>query len=216
MTDLNKIYLYRITHIENIPHILKHGVTHKNSPNANSEYINIGDSSLIDARSEKHIIVDNGKQGYGYLESIKLGNFIPFYFGYRMPMLFVIQKGYNGVKIQLPENIVYCVSSVQKIIDEGLGFYFTDGHAIDSLSCCYDSRLIKEVNQIVDFDAAKAPDWTIKRDLKRKKEAEFLINADLHSHCLIGYICYNANAKMSLRRMGVAENMIHVNPKYYF
>ena len=170
MTDLNKIYLYRITHIENIPHTLKNGVTHRDSPNANPEYINIGDSSLIGTRSEKQIIVDNGAQGYGHAELIKPGDFIPFYFGVKMPMLFVIQKGYNGVERQLPENIVYCVSSVQSIIDEGLKFYFTDGHAINYLSSCYDSGMVKSINEIVDIKATKAIDWTVARDLKRKKK----------------------------------------------
>lgn len=28
MVDLNKTYLYRITHIVNVPHILEYGVTH--------------------------------------------------------------------------------------------------------------------------------------------------------------------------------------------
>lgn len=36
-----------MTHIKNIPHILKYGITHKNSPNANPYYEEIGDISLI-------------------------------------------------------------------------------------------------------------------------------------------------------------------------
>ncbi|HAZ25324.1 MAG TPA: DUF4433 domain-containing protein, partial [Algoriphagus sp.] len=31
MADLNKIYLYRMTHIANVPHILLHGITHRSS-----------------------------------------------------------------------------------------------------------------------------------------------------------------------------------------
>ncbi len=37
------IYIYRMTHIDNIPHILKYGITHKNSKNANPHYKAIGD-----------------------------------------------------------------------------------------------------------------------------------------------------------------------------
>ncbi len=33
--ELGKISVYRMTHIENIPHILQFGITHKSSPNAN-------------------------------------------------------------------------------------------------------------------------------------------------------------------------------------
>lgn len=44
MVDLNKVYLYRMTHIENIPHILKYGITHPESKFTNKNYIGIGRS----------------------------------------------------------------------------------------------------------------------------------------------------------------------------
>ncbi|MFN0187492.1 MAG: DarT ssDNA thymidine ADP-ribosyltransferase family protein [Bacteroidia bacterium] len=44
MLELNEIYLYRITHIENIPHILQHGITHLSSPNTNPNFVPIGES----------------------------------------------------------------------------------------------------------------------------------------------------------------------------
>lgn len=78
-----------MTHIENIPHILKYGLTHRSSGNADPHYHSIGDASLIDYRSSK--MVDVG----GIM--IALGDYIPFYFGVRMPMLYVIQHGGNYV-----------------------------------------------------------------------------------------------------------------------
>lgn len=51
------IVAYRMTHLENIPHILANGITHKNSPNRNPHYRNIGDLSLIDNRSQKEILL---------------------------------------------------------------------------------------------------------------------------------------------------------------
>ena len=83
MIDLSKIYLYRMTHIDNVPHILLNGITHKANPN----FTPIGDSSLIENRSI--FVLNNDKN---------LGDCIPFYFYVRMPMLYVIQKSYNGVK----------------------------------------------------------------------------------------------------------------------
>lgn len=111
MVDLNKIYLFRMTHVENIPHILKHGITQSESTNKNKDYKPIGDGSLINRRNS--VEIPNGKT---------LGAYIPFYFGSRMPMLYVIQKGFNGVSAISPERIVYCMSSVQKIIDLDLDF----------------------------------------------------------------------------------------------
>jgi len=59
-----------MTHIENISHILKYGITHQNSPNKNENYTQIGDNSLISKREK--FILPNEK---------KLGKYIPFYFG---------------------------------------------------------------------------------------------------------------------------------------
>jgi hypothetical protein len=81
--DLSQINIYRMTHIENIPHILQYGITHRNSPNANPDYVTVGDKSLIDKRNTKQVSIENDG-------TIVLGDFIPFYFGVRMPMLYVI------------------------------------------------------------------------------------------------------------------------------
>lgn len=93
-----------MTHIKNVPHILVNGLTHRNSPNSNPAFTPIGDPSLIGTRDDYKL--ENGKL---------LGEYIPFYFGTRTPMLYVIQKGFNGLKLTPPEEIVYCVTSVQKI-----------------------------------------------------------------------------------------------------
>lgn len=46
MTDLNKIYLFRMVHIDNIEHVLQYGITKIDSVNANKNYKAIGDGSL--------------------------------------------------------------------------------------------------------------------------------------------------------------------------
>ncbi len=66
-------YIYRMTHIDNIPHILRHGITHRDSVNADPSYIPIGDTSIIDKRMK---LIRETVAG----EKISLGDFIPFYF----------------------------------------------------------------------------------------------------------------------------------------
>ncbi|NJL14149.1 MAG: DUF4433 domain-containing protein [Microscillaceae bacterium] len=48
-----------MTHIENIPHILQNGITHRTSANANSDFVAIGGSSLISTRS--NFLLNNGR-----------------------------------------------------------------------------------------------------------------------------------------------------------
>ena len=130
--------LYRITHIENIPHILQYGITHKDSLNRNPDYKNIGDLSLINNRSKKIVSIDNGEfDSKNSLVSIELGDFIPFYFGIRMPMLYVAQHGGNFVeRATSPVDIIYLGCSLSKIISADFDFFFSDGHATDMLRNC--------------------------------------------------------------------------------
>lgn len=207
MLDLSKTYLYRMTHIQNIPHILQHGITHSTSRNSNPHYVPIGDSSIISTRNG--FVLNNGRQ---------LGEYIPFYFGRRTPMLFVIQKGYNLVKPTPAENIVYCVSSVQAILNLNLDFIFTDGHAIDGFSTQYDPVDINSLDHLIDRDAVKSKYWKSETDLdlKRKKEAEFLVLGDIDVSAVLGFITYNEKAKKKLIEYGVPEKQIVVNQNYYF
>lgn len=205
MSDLNKIYLYRMTHIENIPHILKYGITHSESPHKNKTYKPIGDSSLISRRTIFPASKDK-----------TLGDYIPFYFGSRMPMLYVIQNGFNGVKVVSPEQIVYCISSVQKMIDLDLDFIFTNGHAVDALSIFYNQSDAHQIDTLLDFEAIKAQWWKGDLDLKRRKEAEFLIQNDVPSGAIIGYVVYNENAQTHLVKLGIPTEKIVIRPNYYF
>lgn len=48
-------YVFRMVHIANIPHILKEGFVHSDSPRAAKDYVSIGDKTLIETRGKKLI-----------------------------------------------------------------------------------------------------------------------------------------------------------------
>lgn len=193
--ELNKVILYRITHIENIPHILQYGITHKDSINKNTVYKNIGDLSLIDTRSKKKVNIDNGEFNPNIgMDTITLGDYIPFYFGVKMPMLYVAQHGGDFVeRATSPTDIIYVGCSVSKIISSKLNFYFSDGYATDMLTSFYDKSKIDELVNIVDWDAVKSSYWGGAENLniKRKKQAEFLVSEDLSPEFIIALGCFN-------------------------
>lgn len=203
----DKTYLFRMVHIENIPHILKNGITHVSSPNANPNFVPIGDKSLISRRN--NFLLNNGKN---------LGEYIPFYFAKRTPMLYVIQKGYKFVPPTHPEHIVYCVTSVEAISNQNLRYVFTDGHAIDALSMQYDIADIVNLHNIIDWEAIESKYWKDESnlDLKRKKEAEFLVMGDIGTDAILGYIVYSEATKEQLLSLGIAPTTIVVKPDYYF
>jgi len=207
VVDLEKTYLFRMLHIDNIAHLLKFGLTKVDSPNANPDYKSIGDNSLINSRNFHFL--SNGNT---------LGNYIPFYFWNRMPMLYVIQKGFNGVQITPPENIIYCVTTVAQIIKMGLKFIFTDGHAVDAFSSIYDINDISRLDEILDYNAIKDPYWKDPKDLdkKRRKEAEFLIENDIPITAIGAFVVYNQTAKDRLIDLGISSEQIYIRSQYYF
>ena len=195
-----------MTHIENIPHILQNGITHTTSEYANPDFVPIGDGSLITTRNK--FILNNGT---------RLGEYIPFYFGVRTPMLYVVQNGFNLVAPTSAENIVYCVSSVQKIIDLQLDFVFTDGH-VDGFSSQYTVADIQNIDTILDKNAINAKYWKDENDLdkKRRKEAEFWVLGDISLHAILGYITYNENAKNKIITFGADATNVLIKPEFYF
>lgn len=208
-----------MTHIENIPHILEYGITHKNSKHKNPNFVNIGDVSLIDNRSTKSVNVDNGDYFRVDVPSIILGNYIPFYFGIKMPMLYVIQQGGNFVKKAThPKDIVYLACPISSVIELDLNYYFTDGHATDFLTSFYDKTKISDLGQIIDWNAVRKSYWGGHEnlDIKRKKQAEFLLEGDLPSESLMGVVCYNEEAKSKLIELGLNEDKIKIMPGAYF
>jgi hypothetical protein len=208
---IKKIYLFRMTHIENILHILSYGITHQKSPKKNENYISIGDGSLISKR--ENFLLPNKK---------KLGRYIPFYFGARMPMLFVIKQGNNSTKYHLKsissEEIVYCITTVELILSHNISYLFSNGHAVSDLTQFYDQKDIYNIENIIDENAINAKYWIVENDLdlKRRKEAEFLIEDDLPASAILGYAVYNESAKQKLIALGIEENKVAVRPNYYF
>jgi ssDNA thymidine ADP-ribosyltransferase, DarT len=196
-----------MTHIENISHILEHGITHLNSPNTNPSYTPIGDKSIISKRADK--VIPNGK---------KLSDYIPFYFGSSMPMLYVIQKGFNGVSTINAQKIIYLITSVEQILNQNLEFVFTDGHAVDSFSSFYNATDIDKIDDIIDKKAIENQYWKDEHDLdlKRRKEAEFLVAKDIPKEAILGFVVYDELTKQELISLGVNEKVVVIRPKYYF
>ena len=196
-----------MSHIDNISHIWEYGITKIDSVNANNDYKSIGDGSIINIRD--NFDIPNGN---------RLGQYIPFYFWYRMPMLYVIHKGNKDVNQIYAQEIVYCITSVAEIINHELNYVFTDGHGIDSFTTFYYPEDISRIDELLDFDAIKIGYWIdeIDTDKKRRKEAEFLVASDIPKRAILAFIVYNQFAKDKLIGLGIPESIVHIRTTYYF
>lgn len=104
-----------------------------------------------------------------------MGDYVPFYFAPRSPMLYAIDRGavagYQGG--QAP--IIYLCSTVEAVVEKGLEWVFTEGHAEMAYTDFF--------NDVADLDKV---DWKLMRekywndtdedgDRKRRRQAEFLV-----------------------------------------
>lgn len=211
MKTPDTIYLYRITHIDNLDFIFKSKIICcPNSKDSDSNFIGIGDSSLIQSRKSREIpVVPNGD----------FSDYIAFYFGARSPMLYNIQKGYNNVKKRDPEDIVYLITNFKTVKESNSDFVFTDGHGYHHLSQFFNQEIdLKEV----DWKTVKLVKWNDTEedpDRKRKKQAEFLIHNKLPISMIRAIVVYNESAK-SIVSAQLAANSIEctvvVKPNYYY
>ena len=204
------IWLYRITHYRNIEHILTNGLFTANSKNADPNYINIGDSSLIQARNIFKVPIEP----YG-----TLADYIPFYLGPHSPMLLRIISGYGGV-IKIPQaDIIYLISSLDAIEEVGNKYIFYDGHAKNNMSAAYNQKA--DLDKI-DWDAVKLKHWKNTEedfDRQRRKQAELLIYQHVPVNCLKNIIVYD-DAKYKfvqevLNKLGIIVPVKIHKPFYY-
>ena len=200
-------YAFRITHIDNIPHILKYGIVRADSPYRNQGYVSIGNPDLIQFRKSLNY------------KGVNLSGYIPFYFGPRSPMLYVIQKGNELVKKRHPSEIVYLVISLNDIITNNLECVFTDGHAVDEISVKYGKEDLPNINKIIKREDVFAQFWNPTPqdpDRKRRKEAELLIRDDIPSQYINNYVVFNNKAKQKLITFGIDDSLILIYPGYYY
>lgn len=195
-----KIWLYRITHYSNLPHILRHGIVTSKHPDASNAFVSIGKATLIESRSHTKVPVPP----YG-----ELSDYVPFYFGPHSPMLFQIITGNGGVPKKPQGEIVYLISSLDRIIEAGCRFCFTDGHAWNSMSRFYDDAgyLYR-----IDWEMVKEKQWSDTEedfDRKRRKQAELLVHFHVPVSC-VDAIVVNDEERLNFAKNAVEKAMLSV------
>jgi hypothetical protein len=156
--------IYRIVHIENLPRLLEWGCDW--SPNAQKV-------KGLEKRAAVHFdimakreqtVVSVGPGGY-------VADYVAFYFGPLSPMLYAI----NGGKVEGCHNqreMVYLATDAETVEQAGLGFVFTDGHAI--------MRYVLQFHSLEDlpkvpWNVIEAKYWNNFADGRCRRQSEFLV-----------------------------------------
>lgn len=109
---------------------------------------------------------------------------------FKITNAFTIEKNPEKYKYSQSE-IIYLVSSVEKVEKNKLKYIFSDGHAYVEFTKFYNQ--ISELNYL-DWEAIESKKWFILyqiRDRRRRKQAEFLVYQNVPFDCLEGIVTFN-------------------------
>lgn len=148
--------LYYITHIDNIPSILRNGIlSHQSIEDQGLEYAKIYDTDIVSNRKQKH--TPEGKSLWEYSN---------LYFQARNPMLYRVVYEKSKDKI--------AVLSIAPNILNDTNAYITTGNAAHSLTEIYPAKdklkVLKDLEKVL-----KSEYWNDEDGSKRRIMAEFLI-----------------------------------------
>ncbi len=160
--------IYHFTHIENLPSILAAGGLACKAQAIPKRDISHANIQARRARRQ----VEAGLGG-------TLHEYVPFYFTPKSPMLHAVFKGGTTMA-----DLIYLVSSVERVQELGLPFAFTDGHAEMRLDVHYydDS---KDLDRL-DWQVLRAAGWNGDEE-RRKRQSEFLVHQFLPLEAFIGF-----------------------------
>ncbi len=107
---------------------------------------------------------------------------------------------------------------INEIENLGLELYFSDGHATDRYTSFYDKVYLTQIETILDWNAINSRYWGGEENLslKRKKQAELLVQGDIPPEIISVFGCYNEQSREALVNMGVNSDKIKIVPKAYY
>ncbi len=210
--NANRRYCYRITHIENLPYILEHGLLNKNHILANPDYIHIGNQEIIDVRTTTKVKIF----GYGFL-----GEYVPFYFTPKSIMLYNIVTGYYHPTVpKRSRNEILVIRCLIEDLADLTDFFFTDGQGNDLITEHHnDLQYLDEI----DWLSIQQSDFTKSDgdyDRPRRYQAEFLVRNKVPLEKIESFNVYNDEAAdivmYELSKKLITNLPVYVRPQYFF
>ena len=140
---MRNISLYHITHIQNLA-----GIFEANNIYCNKKLSQLGlnpSSIAYEGLQDRRHTFEVPISSFGVLH-----DYVPFFFGPRPPMLYVIHHGWVQSYAGSQNEIVHIEIKLQDVIDNELKFVYTDGHAIMQFSIYYDDP--GKIDNIIDWE----------------------------------------------------------------
>lgn len=187
-------WIYHITHMRNLESIVSCGKLYCGQlvGEQNLNPIEIGYRDLKDKRSKWAVPIGPGGS---------LGNYVPFYFAPRSPMLFVISKGGVAGYNEGQRSVLHLLASAEQVAESKLPFVFTNGHAYMTLTDYFDD--LAHLGTI-DWPLMKTKIWRDTPedgDRARRRQAEFLVHREFPWEFVRGIGVYDEHTAEQVRQL---------------
>jgi len=181
-------YIYHMTHIDNVPGILKHGLqAHGNS----YQKTDISNQDVNSRRSRREPV-------YGK----RIHDYVPFYFSPRNAMLYAQHNEDDIVILKLDASLMY-----------ENGMIFTDGNASSG-----DTNFYRDFCDLerLNWNCIHAKYWNDYVDGRRMKMAEVLLPKKVKKSNISAILCKNNDTRRKVNAMTKKKIDCFVNQKFYF
>jgi len=168
LPDLQKTLLYRVAHDSSLPSLAERGVLCRRAVLAHGiDFRSISNDEIEERRSRTTVPCGPGGS---------LHDYVPFHFGPRSPMMYLISCRNLPCYDRGQRPLVYLVTSIRQIVDAGLPFAFSDGHPIMEIT-----EFFGDLAHLgaVDLPLMKQKYWNEiveDPDRPRRRQAEFLVH----------------------------------------
>lgn len=203
-----KIQIFHITHVENLSAIVAEDGLLSDAVMATRKTKGIGYEHIKARRLKINRVPCCGDRF--------VGEFVPFYYCPRSPMLFTINKGNTGHPEGCQKDVVHLVSTVDKAITLGKPWAICKINAgtgyVDASSFSSDVSALDELN----WSAIRATYWS---EVVSQKSAEFLV-ADFFPWSAIQVIgCQNSGTAAKVRAILTGakhQPPVEVKTRWYY
>jgi len=161
--------ILRLVHVENLPVLLRRGGLYSpnHTPDDGELYRTIHREDVQAKRRTVGISCGPGGTEHDY---------VPFYFGYRSPMLLQLKTGQVAGYDEGQEPLIYLATTCQSVSSRGGRFVFSDGHGLARFTSWFDDLASLDK---VDWGMVYQQYWADSpedMDRQRRKQAECLIH----------------------------------------
>jgi ssDNA thymidine ADP-ribosyltransferase, DarT len=204
--------IYHITHVSNLERIITTKGLWCDAARVRQKFESVGIAHQTLKARRARTVVPVAAEG-------TLADYVPFYFANRSPMLYSIHtghvEGYDGGQ----KDIVYLISSVERVAQGNRQWCFTDGHAVEAVTkfFCVEADLNEVDWEVINY-------WSWKNteedpDRKRRKQAEFLIHEAFPWKWVDGIGVINAAVEKKVAKVLAMANHqppVTLQPKWYY